>query len=585
MPSVSKQTVKNYCTLIGRSKLMTPDAVKDVFRHWQETAKGSPEDDADSFRKYLVSRKLLTEYQSQLLLRGHSEGFFIDKYKIVDLIGKGRMAGVYKGVHPSGQVVAIKVLPPSKAKDPTILSRFQREGKLLTKLDHPNVVRAFQIGEAGGRHYFVMEYLEGEPLNEVIDRRNRLPAGEAVRLIHQALLGLQHVFEQGMVHRDLKPANLILVPAPDHGPAETSLNSTLKILDIGLGRATFDEATKEPDPNTQLTSEGALLGTPGYLAPEQARNAHDVDIRADIYSLGCVLYHLLTGQMPFPTVPNESVIQQVVRHATETPRPLTDFLTEVPDGLQQVLNWLMAKDPNQRYPTPSRAAQALQMFLLHTKELVPATGPAAAYLQYLQTGAPTEIAQTAASSIPKASSEPPKASMAKPAVEAAKSIQPVERQKESAPSKPFVANLHRVDVVPPDIEEYDVEVIGISPPQQAALKKRPASESRGLLELDRRDFIMASFGAALVIFAILFGWGMSRLLKGSTSTATTPSEQKEEETQTLPKKKQPEENVEQGDEKKPAEKKAEVKKAEKFGDGKRIEEMKKSEDKKDPKTK
>ncbi len=357
-------TVEKYCKLLNKSKLLAEEDIKAAYSRWKEATRGSSDDDAESIRKFFVAQRLLTEYQSMLLMRGHSDGFFLDENRILDLIGKGRMAGVYKALDPAGQVVAIKVLPPSKAKDAIILARFLRESKLLTKLDHPNVVRAFTSGESSGRHYLVMEHLEGETLEDVLARRKRLPPGEAVRIVYQTLLGLQHVFEQGMIHRDLKPANIMLIPA---GPAQgdTTLNCAIKILDIGLGRTVFDENAKEPDDASMLTGEGVLLGTPDYLAPEQARSAREADIRSDIYSVGCVLFHLLTGQQPFP---DTNILSQIVRHATEPPKPLSDFINPVPDGLQQVVNWMMAKDPNQRYPTPARAAQALQIFLPNPAE-------------------------------------------------------------------------------------------------------------------------------------------------------------------------------------------------------------------------
>src|SRR5262249_48899617 len=179
---------------------------------------------------------------------------------------------------------------------------------------------------------------------------------EAVRLIYQALQGLQHIHAQGVVHRDLKPANLMLVPPPSQAqPPDSTLGSTVKILDIGLGRG-FEEARRDPG----LTTEGALLATPDYMAPEQARDARSPAIRADIYTLGCVLYHLLGGQPPFP---DTNIISQMIRHATEVPRPLKELNPAVPDGLQQIVGWMMAKEPAQRYPTPERAAQALQVFL------------------------------------------------------------------------------------------------------------------------------------------------------------------------------------------------------------------------------
>src|SRR5262249_53294010 len=160
--------------------------------------------------------------------------------------------------------------------------------KLALRLKHPNIVRSFQMGQARSLNYLVMEYLEGETLEDVLARRKQLPASEGVRLIYQALQGLHHIHEQGLVHRDLKPANLMLVPPPPAGGSDTSL-CTVKILDIGLGRELWEESAEAQDGG--LTSEGVLLGTPDYMAPEQARDPRTTDIRADIYSLGCVLYH------------------------------------------------------------------------------------------------------------------------------------------------------------------------------------------------------------------------------------------------------------------------------------------------------
>ena len=440
MAAATTQTVPNYCNLVTKSRLLSADEVKEGYRRWQESINGA-EGDADSLRKFFVSSKLLTEYQSHLLMRGHTEGYFLNQYKILEMLGKERKAGVFKAIHATGQIVTIKVLPSSKAKDPAILSRFQREGKLLSKLDHPNIVRVFQIGEANGKHYFVIEYFESEPLDEILARRKRLPAPEAVRIIYRALLGLQHVFEKGMVHRDLRPSSLALTPPPVPGPNETTLLSTVKILDIGLGRTTFDESANLPDPETQLTSEGSLLGTPEYLAPEQAHHAHQADIRADIYSLGCMLFHLLTGQAPFP---DSNILSQIVKHATEQPPPLSNFLPQVPNGLQEALNWMMAKDPNQRYPTPARAAQALQMFLPPAADTATATAPLPAFVQYLH----SELKSDAPRPSPVSAPPQPLVPIVQPEVPAAPKI-PVgrlepdprrrERKKEGTEARPRVS--------------------------------------------------------------------------------------------------------------------------------------------------
>ncbi len=356
-------TVQNVYGLLLRSKLLAIDEARSMYSRWQQEARDAA--NLPAFAAWMVSNRYLTDYQATLLARGHADGFFLNDYKIIDRLGKGRMAGVYKAQHQLGQIVAIKVLPPSRAQDANLLNRFHREARLAMKLKHPNIVRAFQLGQAAQStgetlHYMVMEYLEGETLEDVLGRRGRLPPAEAVRLIHQALEGLQHIHSHGLVHRDLKPSNMMLVAGPGAG-VDNTLRCTLKILDLGLGRALFDAgADTRQGADNGLTAEGVLLGTPDYMAPEQARDPRGIDIRADIYSLGCVLYQLLAGRLPFP---DTNLVSQMIRHATEMPAPLKDFNPAVPDGLQQIVNWMMAKDPNQRYPTPERAGQALQMFL------------------------------------------------------------------------------------------------------------------------------------------------------------------------------------------------------------------------------
>jgi serine/threonine protein kinase len=352
-------TIDDICTLLVQSGLMPDGDAQTVRRRWLREV-GAAAADVTRFGRWLVANKYVTDYQADRLLRGKSDYFFFNEYKLLDRIGHGRMAGVYKAMHCLGQVVAIKVLPPSKAKDPKALARFQREARLALRLKHPNVVRTFQTGLADQMHYLVMEYLDGETLEEVMQRHKRLPTDEAVRLIRQALQGLQHLHEQGMVHRDLKPANLMLVPAGATGEPDNTMRATLKILDIGVGRALFDEgdATSAEQPD-KLTNRGDLLGSPDYMAPEQARDAHTADIRADIYSLGCVLYHALTGQPPFP---DANSVQKLKKHALAMPEPLKVF-NPAADRLQGIINKMLAKDPAQRYATPAQAAQALQTFL------------------------------------------------------------------------------------------------------------------------------------------------------------------------------------------------------------------------------
>ncbi len=331
-----------------------------------------------------------------------------------------------------------------------------------------------------------MEYLEGETLEDVLARRGKMPPAESVRLVYQVLQGLQHIHAQGLVHRDLKPSNLMLVGSTPDG----TLRATLKILDIGLGRTLLDETATEAD-NDDLTGEGVLLGTPDYMSPEQARDPRHIDIRADIYSAGCVLYHLLAGQPPFP---DTNVISQMIRHATEAPKPLKSFNAAVPDGLQQIVNWMMAKDTAQRYPTPERAAQALQVFLAAGNEPpdAPETDPhMRPYLTWLEgesSKQPTVAspAQATATTKPSSAANPPKL--------------PKETRTDKRPKKK-----HRPPAVPAipaaavaeTVEKINVELVPFD-------LTAPAAEPVTSWRLTRRDSLIFSIGAvlgAIVTFA------------------------------------------------------------------------------------
>jgi serine/threonine protein kinase len=282
--------------------------------------------------------------------------FFFNEFRILERIGKGRMAGVYRAVDPNGRLAAIKVLPPSKAEDRQILARFQREAQLASQLDHACIVRTLHWGELRGLHYLVMEYAEGDTLEAVMEDRGRLMPREAARIGLLTALGLQHLLEKGMVHRDLKPGNLMLCPAPLR--EENTMLCRVKILDIGLGRILFNP--DDMDATGGLTSDGTILGTPDYMSPEQSRDASRADIRSDLYSLGCILYHTLTGEPPFK---DDNLVRQILRHATQQPASLRERNPEVPAELEHIVLRLLSKDPKQRPDTPAQAAEALKRIL------------------------------------------------------------------------------------------------------------------------------------------------------------------------------------------------------------------------------
>jgi serine/threonine protein kinase len=353
-----KPAVEHFCNVLARSKLLAADDIRELRQRWLNTA-GDHAQDLDRFLAWLPTTGALTEYQVGVVARGNAHQLFLGPYTVQERVGKGRMAGVYRAVHTTGTTVAIKVLPPSKARDPQVLARFQREARLALRLKHPNIVRTFQTGQANNLHFLVMEHLEGEPLDRVLKRRGPLPAGEAARLCHQVLLGLQHLHEQKLIHRDVEPANLMLVG----GQPDSTLDATVKILDIGTGREMFEDGG-----GSELTTDADMLGTPEYMSPEQARDPRTVEIRSDVYSVGCVLYHALAGQPPFN---DANRVRLLIRVATEPARPVTALEPNVPDGLEQILTRMLAKDPAQRYSTPARAAAALEKFLAAGAAAVP----------------------------------------------------------------------------------------------------------------------------------------------------------------------------------------------------------------------
>jgi serine/threonine protein kinase len=471
-------SVERLCNLLARSKLVPADEVRLLRHRWLREA-GLSAADPTEFCKWLVTGRHLTDYQAALLLRGRADHFFLNDYKLLERIGVGGMAGVYKAVHRLGQTVAIKVLPPSKARDAKKFARFQREARLAMRLQHPNIVRTFQIAEDDGLHYLVMEYLEGETLEETIERRGKLPPAEAVRLVHQALLGLQCLHEESMVHRDLKPGNLML--ASSRGA--TTLDATVKILDIGLGRALFDEADVAAGDDANLTADGAIFGTPDYMSPEQARDTHSVDIRSDIYSLGCTLFYALAGQPPFP---DKNLVGKMIRHATAPVPSVKTFNPAVPDDLQQIVNRMLAKDAAQRYPTPERVAQALQVFLV-ADDLAPRETSAVQsdFLEWLREST---------------------------------------RNTETLPTLIIPA----VTVVEPSAYSIPVAVPVASPvaasvPEEKVRKKSP------LERLSRRDAIWLILGAGILVATAAVVWAIKRLLGKRKKLEESQEEEKNDE--------------------------------------------------------
>jgi eukaryotic-like serine/threonine-protein kinase len=291
----------------------------------------------------LVGTGFLTRFQSEQILLGKWRGFTVGRYKVLERLGSGGAGTVYLCEHVKvRRKVAVKVLPTVRASNPAAVGRFHREARAAGVLNHPNLVKCHDIDQDGELHYLVMEYVDGASLHEVVARTGPMDPVRAAQYIRQAALGLQHAHEAGLVHRDIKPANLMV-----------DRSGTVRLLDLGLARFYHDDN----DLLTLKYDENNVLGTADYVAPEQALNSHGVDIRADIYSLGCTFYFILAGRPPFP---GGKAAQKLIWHQVKPPTPVRNLRPEVPEKIAAVVAKMLSKDPRERYQTPAELAVALE---------------------------------------------------------------------------------------------------------------------------------------------------------------------------------------------------------------------------------
>jgi tRNA A-37 threonylcarbamoyl transferase component Bud32 len=332
-------TTDELLDFVRKSELVPPPRLQAFTKQATAAASaGTPRELAD----LLIAAGLLTKFQADQVMQGKWRGFTIGKYRVLERLGAGGMGTVYLCEHLMvGRRVAVKVLPTSQADNPAALGRFYREARAAGVLDHPNLVKAHDIDQDGALHFLVMEYIDGSSLQSIVSRSGPLAIERAAHYIAQAAHGLQHAHSAGLIHRDVKPGNILV-----------ERNGNVRVLDLGLARFYHDNI----DPLTLKYDDQHVLGTADYVAPEQAVNSHEVDIRADIYSLGCTLYFCLTGRPPFP---EGKVAQKLIWHQTRQPTSVRQLRPEVPEELVAVLSRMMAKNAAQRYQTPAEAAEAL----------------------------------------------------------------------------------------------------------------------------------------------------------------------------------------------------------------------------------
>ncbi|HEX3148499.1 MAG TPA: serine/threonine-protein kinase [Gemmataceae bacterium] len=305
---------------------------------------GTLPDDPAQVADRLVCEGVLSYFQAEQLLHGKWKRFTLGKFVVHEKLGESVTGQIFLCEHMRmHRVVAIKVLPSLLAADERSVQRFHHQARVMASVDHPNCVRAYDIDQEDNLHFIVMEYVDGTGLMDIVTRHGPLDPVRAADYIAQAASGLQQFHDANYVHRNVKPGKLLL-----------ERSGVVKLSDMGFAICRddgFDQLTRR--------TEDGLWGTPHYMSPEHALDSTAVDQRADIYSLGCTMYHLLTGQPPFP---EGTVAQQLLWHQNREPSPIWSLRPEVPRRLARVAERMMAKDPENRFQTAAEVSHALVRF-------------------------------------------------------------------------------------------------------------------------------------------------------------------------------------------------------------------------------
>lgn len=275
-------------------------------------------------------------------------GMRLGNFEILDYVGGGGMGRVFRARDPAlARIVAIKVLSQEHVADQETVQRFLNEAQSTARLNHENIVRVYYSGQEGPLHYIVYEFIEGPTIRSIVEQKGQLSLSEAISYTFQVAEALAHAADHGITHRDIKPSNILIT---QEGQA--------KLIDMGLARLQKSENAT----TTDLTASGITLGTFDYISPEQAIDPRTVDVRSDIYSLGCTLFYMLTARLPFP---QGNVLQKLLQHQGEEPPDVCQFRPRLPEEVSYVVRKMMAKDPRRRYQTPAQLMSALAAIAQH----------------------------------------------------------------------------------------------------------------------------------------------------------------------------------------------------------------------------
>ena len=341
LPAAKAGLSLDFLDVLYRSDVLPAKRVEEIRAR---VCSGTYPCDAFALAARLVKKEVLTAYQARRLLHGQGEGLSVGRYVLLDRIGRGAMGKVYKARHRLlGRLVALKFISRTYLARPNALPRFLREMRLVGRLDNPYIVRALDAEQIGRDPCIVMEYVSGQDLERLLLGRGPLPPEDVAGYALHAALGLEHAHEQGVIHRDIKPSNLLL---GDDG--------RVRILDLGLATLTDD---CDSDVSSAVTCDGGAVGTADYMSPEQAVARDELDGRSDLYSLGCVMYHLLTGSVPFP---EESRVECLAPRIKGRPVPLEERRPGLPPALIAIVDRLLANDREDRFATASLLVEALR---------------------------------------------------------------------------------------------------------------------------------------------------------------------------------------------------------------------------------
>lgn len=333
-------SLEEFVKQLIESNLLSADRVKNLQQQSKATS-------AKAFASQLIKQKELTKYQAIVILEGRDQPLFLDRYLILNEIGSGGMGVVYQALHRKmDRVVAIKILPKAAVDTPEKVKRFHREVKAAARLEHPNIVTAFDAHESNGIHYLVMSYVAGSDLAKLVKKSGPVSQSLAIELVIQAAQGIAHAHSKGVIHRDIKPGNLLL-----------EKNGEVKVLDMGLARMDGPFSATGKTVSEDLTHSGMIMGTVAYLAPEQAADTREADARSDIYSLGCTLYYLLTGRPPYR---EETMMKTMMAHRDNDIPSIIDIRKDISPGLDIVFQKMIAKNSDDRFQSMEEVILAMK---------------------------------------------------------------------------------------------------------------------------------------------------------------------------------------------------------------------------------